>query len=159
MRRVRQPRQPLDLQRRLGLLARQHLEHRHEVRVALGLPQKLGHALARLDVLGIDRQRVEIELGRLALVVEPVVDLARLDEQARPLQPIRRVRHRLDEQLGRLQEVAVLAIDLDQRRHRRHVRRIDLERAHEARLGLLGVAQLLGVDLAGAVHQLERAAT
>ena len=103
-RRVRQPRQPLDLQRRLGLLARQHLEHRHEIGVALGLPQQLGHALARLDVLGIDRERVEVQLGRLALVVEPVVDLARLDEQARPLQPVRRVRHRLDEQLGRLQE-------------------------------------------------------
>ena len=66
---------------------------------------------------------------RMLVVLEAVVDLTGLDEEARAIEAIRRVRHRFDEQLAGFQEVAVLAVDLDHASHRRHVGRVDLERA------------------------------
>ena len=147
-------REALELNLLVGGLAREHLEDRHEIGVALRVPQQLCDALAGLDVVGIDLQRLEVELGGALVIVEAVVDLAGLDEEARPLQPVLRVRHGLDEQLARLQELAVLAVELDHAGHRRHVSLVGLEHASEARLGALRVA-LQHRELARVVQELD----
>ncbi len=146
--------EPLELHFFVGGLAREHLEDGHEVGVLLGIPQELGDALTGFDVLGVDGQGVEIELGRALVIVEAVEDLAGLDEEARALEAVAGVRHRFDQQLRGAEKLAVLAVNLDQAKHRGHVRRVDAERACEAILGALLVADVLR-EIAGLVQELD----
>ena len=155
-RRARQAQEALELHVGLGVLARQHLEDWHELAPASLTPQEVGDLTAGEDVLGIELEREQVELGRLDLVVDLFVQLGRVDEELNALEVVRRVLGGLDEQLGRAQRRAGALVQRRQRHERLHVGGVDLERARVPGLALGRIVEARHRQLAGAEVERQR---